>query len=316
MTRVAVLDDYQAAAESLADWGALPAGTDVTFFTDHLDDEDAVAARLAGFDVVFCMRERTPMPRTLLERLPDLRLIVTAGMRNAAIDIAAATERGVTVCGTAGLTDATAELTWALILGLVRWVPTEDAGLRSGLWQSTVGVDLKGRTLGLLGLGNLGTKVAKVGQAFGMHAVAWSHNLTAEAAAEVGVRRVEKDELFATADVLSIHLVLGKRSRGLVGEQELGTMKPTAYLVNTSRGPIVDEAALVRALHSGQIAGAALDVYDVEPLPPDSPLRTAPNTVLTPHIGFVTEQTYRNWYAGAIEDITAFLTGEPVNVLP
>jgi phosphoglycerate dehydrogenase-like enzyme len=316
VSRIAVLDDYQQVASTSADWGALPAGAEVTFFSDHLDDEDAIVQRLRDFDVVALMRERTPFPRSLIERLPQLRLIVTAGMRNASLDIAAATEHGIAVCGTDGGSGfATAEHTWGLILDLARHISVEDAAVRAGRWQSTIGTDLRGQTLGVLGLGRLGSAVAKVGLAFGMDVIAWSQNLTTERAVAVGVTRVERSELFVASDILSVHVVLSDRTRGLIGAAELAAMKPTAYLVNTSRGPIVDEAALIAALHSGQIAGAGLDVFDREPLPDGHPLLSAPRTVLTPHIGFVTEQTYREWYASMIEDIRAFLAGVPIRVL-
>ena len=315
MTRVAILDDYQQVARQIVDWAAALPGVEVTAFADHLVDEDAVAARLADFDVVVAMRERTPFRRPLLARLPRLRLLVTTGMRNAAIDLAAADELGITVCGTAGSGSSTVELTWALILALVRHVPAEDASIRAGGWQRTVGTDLAGATLGVLGLGNLGRRVAAIGLAFGMDVIAWSQNLTAEAAAAAGARRVEREELFRLADVLTIHLVLSDRTRGLVGAAELGLMKPTAYLVNTSRGPIVDEAALVEHLLAGRIAGAALDVYGVEPLPAGDPLRTLPRSVLTPHLGYVSERTYRTFYGEAAEDIAAFLAGRPVRML-
>ncbi|REF35988.1 D-2-hydroxyacid dehydrogenase family protein [Thermasporomyces composti] len=313
-TRVAVLDDYQAVAESYADWGGLP-DTEVRFFHDHLDDEDALVDRLVGFDVLVLMRERTPLRRSLLARLPKLRLAVTTGMRNASIDLEAAREYGVVVCGTQGSAAATTELAWALILSLVRHIPAEDAAIRAGGWQHTVGTDLAGATLGLLGLGRLGRAMVPVARAFGMDVIAWSQNLTDQAAAEAGATRVDKDELFARSDVLSIHLVLSDRTRGLVGARELALMKPTAYLVNTSRGPIVDEQALLTALREGRIAGAGLDVFDREPLPTDHPLRQAPRTVLTPHIGFVTHRTYAQWYVGAVEAIAAFLAGRPINVL-
>lgn len=314
MTRIAVLDDYQKFASTAADWDSLPG--EVAFFSDHLSDADALVQRLREFDVIALMRERTPFPRALIERLPQLRLIVTAGMRNASIDIAAAAEHGITVCGTDGGSGlATAELTWGLILDLLRNISAEDAATRAGRWQSTVGVELKGQTLGLLGLGRLGSAVATVGRAFGMDVIAWSQHLTNERAAAVGVTRVDRAELFAASDVLSVHVVLSDRTRGLIGAAELAAMKPTAYLVNTSRGPIVDEAALVDALHSGQIAGAGLDVFDQEPLPAGHPLLTAPRTVITPHIGFVTRQTYREWYPAMVEDITAFLAGSPIRVL-
>jgi phosphoglycerate dehydrogenase-like enzyme len=313
--RVAVLDDYQHVAQGTADWESLPGGTEVSFFHDHLAGEDELVDRLSAFEIVVAMRERTPFGRSLLARLPGLRLLVTTGMRNAAIDLEAATELGVTVAGTGGVGTHTAELTWALILSLLRHVPSEDASMRAGGWQRTVGTDLAGKTLAVLGLGNVGRRVTAAGLAFGMEVIAWSQNLTAETAAAAGAARVDKAELFTRADVLTIHLVLGERTRGLVGAAELAAMKPTARLVNTSRGPIVDEAALVACLRGGQIAGAALDVYDVEPLPPDHPLRTLPNVVLTPHLGYVTENSYRAFYGGAVEDIAAFLAGSPVRVL-
>jgi phosphoglycerate dehydrogenase-like enzyme len=315
MTRVAILDDYQQVARRMVDWTAVLPDAEITSFADHQDREDDVAARLADFDVVVAMRERTPFRRSLLARLPRLRLLVTTGMRNAAIDLAAAAELGITVCGTAGSGRSTVELTWALILSLVRRVPAEDASIRAGGWQRTVGADLTGATLGVLGLGNLGRQVAAIGLAFGMEVIAWSQNLTAEAAAAVGARRVDREELFRLSDVLTIHLVLSDRTRGLVGAPELALMKPAAYLVNTSRGPIVDEAALAEHLGAGRIAGAALDVYSVEPLPAGDPLRTLPGTVLTPHLGYVSERTYRTMYGEAAEDIAAFLADRPVRVL-
>jgi phosphoglycerate dehydrogenase-like enzyme len=315
MTRIAILDDYQDAARRLADWARLPAGAELAIFRDHLADLDAVAARLADFDVVVAMRERTPFSRALLERLPRLRLLVTTGMRNAAIDLQAAADRGVVVCGTGGLPYPTAELAWGLVLSLMRRIPREDRATREGRWQETVGLGLNGKTLGVLGLGTLGSRVARFGRAFEMEVLAWSQNLTAERAAEHGAVRVERDELLARSDVVSIHLVLSDRTRGVIGARELGLMKRTAYLVNTSRGPIVDEAALVRALREGTIAGVGLDVYDEEPLPLDHPLRGLPGTVITPHLGYVTEETYRIFYGQALEDILAFLRGEPVRVL-
>ena len=315
MTRVAILDDYQGVALRMADWGRLPAGTDVVVFPDHLADPGAVAARLAEFDIVMAMRERTPFPRALLERLPRLRLLITSGMRNAAIDLAAATERGILVCGTGGLPYPTAELAWALILALFRRVPAEDRATRAGHWQQSVGLGLNGKTLGVLGLGTLGSRVARVGRAFEMDVIAWSQNLTARRAAEVGATLVAKDELLGRSDIVTIHLVLGDRTRELLGARELALMKPSAYLDNTSRGPIVDEAALVRALRAGTIAGAGLDVFDEEPLPLGHPLRQLPNTVITPHLGYVTEETYRIFFGQAVEDVEAFLRGAPVRVL-
>ncbi len=315
MARVALLDDYQEVALSMADWKSLPAGTEVVVFKDHLAAEDAVARRLADFDIVMALRERTPFPRTLLERLPKLKLLITAGMRNASIVMKAAAERGVTVCGTAGLPYPTAELAWGLILSLMRRIPAEDRATREGRWQTSLGLGLNGKTLGVLGLGTLGSRAAKVGLAFEMDVLAWSQNLTAERAKEIGVTLVPKDELLARADIVSIHLVLGERTRGLIGARELGLMKRSAYLINTSRGPIVDEAALIRALGDGTIAGAGLDVFDEEPLPLDHAFRRLPNIVITPHLGYVTSETYRIFYGHAVEDIKAYLDGKPVRVL-
>lgn len=311
--RVAVVDDYQRVAHRFADWASL--GAEVEFLDRPLPDDDAVVAALAGYDVVVAMRERTPFPAARLARLPDLRLLVTTGRANASIDLDAARERGVVVCGTDSPTNATPELTWALILALLRHVPAEDRAVREGGWQHTVGGDLEGQRLGVVGLGRLGAKVARIGLAFGMDVVAWSTHLDAARAAEAGVRAVAKDELFATSDVATVHYKLGERSRGIVGAADLGRMKPTAYLVNTSRGPLVDTGALLAALHDGRIAGAGLDVYDVEPLPADHPLRSAPRTVLTPHLGYVTEGTYRTFYGQALEDVAAWAAGEPVRVL-
>jgi phosphoglycerate dehydrogenase-like enzyme len=315
MAQVAILDDYQNVARRMADWASLPAGNEVVVFADHLSGTDAVAKRLADFEAVVAMRERTPFPRALLERLPRLKLLVTTGMRNASIDVAAAIERGITVCGTAGLPYPTAELAWGLILGLFRRIPTEDRATREGRWQVSCGLGLNGKTLGVIGLGGLGSRVAKIGRAFEMDVIAWSQNLTAARATEVGATLVTKDELLARSDVVSIHLVLGERSRGLIGARELARMKPTAYLVNTSRGPIVDEAALVEAVRKGTIAGAGLDVYDEEPLPLDHPLRNLPNTVITPHLGYVTEEGYKIFYGHALEDVKGWLAGQPVRVL-
>lgn len=315
MTRVALLDDYQGVALSMAEWKSLPAGTEVVEFKDHLADEKALAARLADFDIIMAMRERTPFPRSLLERLPKLKLLITAGMRNASIDMKAAAEGGVVVCGTAGLPYPTAELAWGLILSLARRIPAEDRATREGRWQTSVGLGLNGKTLGVLGLGTLGSRAARVGRAFEMEVLAWSQNLTAERAAEVGATLVPKDELLARSDFVSIHLVLGERTRGLIGARELGLMKRSAYLVNTSRGPIVDETALIRALQDGTIAGAGLDVFDEEPLPPDHPFRRLPNTAITPHLGYVTEETYRVFYGQALEDVKAYLGGTPLRVL-
>lgn len=314
--RIAVLDDYQDVALRMADWDSLAPDAEMQAFHDHLAGEDAVAARLADFEIVVAMRERTPFPRSLIERLPRLRLLVTTGMRNAAIDTRAASDAGVVVSGTDGLPYPTAELTWGLILALARQIPREDRAVRDGGWQVSLGVGLHGKTLGVAGLGRLGSQVARVGLAFGMTVVAWSQNLTAERTAGVGVDLApSKDALLASADVVTIHLVLSDRTRGLIGERELGLMKSTAFLVNTSRGPIVDERALVESLRSGVIAGAAVDVFEEEPLPLDHPLRQLERTVLTPHLGYVTEETYRLFYGDAVADIRAFLDGSPVRVL-
>ncbi len=318
MMRVAILDDYQGRALSLADWQSLHPAAQMQAFADHLDGLEALAQRLHTFDCVVAMRERTPFPRALFERLPNLRLLVTAGMRNAAIDLDAASERKVRVCGTDMLPYPTAELAWGLILALARHIPHEDRALREGRWQTTLGIGLKGKTLGLLGLGRLGGQVARIGKAFGMEAIAWSQNLTAERAAEAGAAPVSKEELFARADVVSVHLVLSPRSRHLVGASDLARMKPTAFLVNTSRGPIVDETALLAALRERRIAGAGLDVFEPEPLAPTHPLLALDNVVLTPHLGYVTEEGYRLAYGHAVEDIRAFLDGtvlRPLNRL-
>jgi len=312
---VALLDDYQGVALGMADWKNLPAGTEVTVFKDHLADEGAVAKRLADFDIVMALRERTPFPRSLLERLPKLKLLITAGMRNASIDMKAAADRGVVICGTAGLPYPTAELAWGLILSLMRHIPAEDRATREGKWQTSLGLGLNGKTFGALGLGTLGSRAARVGKAFEMEVLAWSQNLTAERAKEVGATLVTRDELLARSDIVSIHLVLGDRTRGLIGARELGLMKRSAYLVNTSRGPIVDEVALIRALGDGTIAGAGLDVFDEEPLPLDHPFRRLPNIAITPHLGYVTAETYRIFYGHALEDIKAYLDGSPVRVI-
>jgi phosphoglycerate dehydrogenase-like enzyme len=316
MVNIAVLDDYQGVALEMADWRVLPPECRVQVFRDHLSDLDALAERLRDFEVVTCMRERTPFHRDLLERLPNLRLLVTTGMRNAAIDLEAATDLGVLVCGTAGGPDAPpAELTWGLILALVRHIPREDAATRGGHWGTTVGMSLEHKVLGVLGLGRLGAKVAKVGAAFEMSVIAWSQNLTAEKAAQCGATLVTKDELFARSDILTVHVQLSARTRGLVGSRELSLMKPTAYLINTARGPIVDEAALVHALKARAIAGAGLDVFDQEPLPPRHPLTLLDNTLLVPHVGYVTKEQYQVRYRDTVEDIAAYLRGEPLRVL-
>lgn len=313
--RIAVLDDYQDVALTMADWSVLDGRAEVTVFTEHMADTDELVQALAPFDAVVAMRERTPFTAERLQRLPALRLLVTTGMANASIDVAAATAQGVTVCGTGGSAPATVEHTWALLLALVRAVPAEDAGMRAGGWQTTVGFGLHGRCLGVVGLGRLGSQVAAIGAAFGMRVIAWSQHLDGDQATAAGVTPVGKEELFRQADVVTVHYKLSERSTGLVGATELGWMKPTAYLVNTSRGPIVDTDALVAALREERIAGAAVDVYDVEPLPADHPLRSTPRTVLSPHLGYVTDTGYRIFYGDAVEDIVAFLDGSPLRLL-
>ena len=316
--RCAVLDDFQGAASVCADWSPLAGRVEVVAFAAHHADEDELAAALADFDIVVTLRERVAFPASLFARLPRLRLLVASGMRNSVIDYAAADAHGVTVCGTASSSTPPVELTWALLLGLARGIVAENTALREGgPWQSTVGADLDGRRLGILGLGKIGARVARIALAFGMEVTAWSPNLTEERAAEAGVRAAaSKEELLAESDFVSIHLALGDRSRGLVGAPELALMKPTAYLVNTSRAAIVDQDALLAALHEGGIAGAGVDVFDVEPLPADHPMRTAPRLLATPHLGYVSRDNYRTYYGQAVEDILAFLDGTPVRRLP
>ncbi|MFJ8051105.1 D-2-hydroxyacid dehydrogenase family protein [Streptomyces luteogriseus] len=316
--RCAVLDDFQQVATEVADWAVVADDVDVVAFDRHIEGEDDLAAALAGFDIVVTLRERVPFPGSLIARLPRLKLIVASGMRNSVIDYAAAEAHGVTVCGTASSSTPPVELTWALLLGLARGIVEESAALRSGgPWQSTVGADLHGRRLGLLGLGKIGGRVAQVGLAFGMRVSAWSQNLTRERAEEVGVERAgSKEELLADSDFVSVHLALGDRTRGLLGPAELALLKPTAYLINTSRAAIVDQDALLDALHAGRIAGAGVDVFDVEPLPADHPMRTAPRLLATPHLGYVSRANYATYYGHAVEDIRAFLDGTPVRRLP
>lgn len=314
MNRIAILDDYKNAALSAADWGSLPE-SEITVFNVPVVGEDALAEALAPFRIIVIMRERTAFPKSLLDRLPRLELLVTAGMRNLSVDMEAARDNGVTVCGTQMMRHAPFELTWALIMAITRKIPAENAAMHDGGWHESVGIGLKGKTLGILGLGRLGTEIAGVATLFGMEIIAWSQNLTAERAAEVGVSRVEKDELFARSDVLSIHLLLSERTRGMVGARELSLMKRSAYLVNTARGPIVEESALISALQEKRIAGAALDVFDVEPLPAEHPFRELDNTLLTGHVGYTIEELYPLVYGQAVEDIDAWLQGEPVRVL-
>ena len=313
--RIALLDDYQGVALQMAAWEQLAGKAEVVVFRDHLTDETALVKRLADFQGIMALRERTPFPHSTLSQLPKLELLITAGMRNASIDMQAAAEQGITVCGTGGLPSPTAELTWGLILSLVRSIPHEDQATRTGHWETTVGWTLHGKRLGLLGLGNLGAQVAKVGLAFGMDVVAWSENLTPARAAEHGIKRIPKAELLATGDIISIHLVLSPRTRSLLGKAELNLMKPTAYLVNTSRGPIIDESALINALREKRIAGAGLDTFDIEPLPRDHPFLHLQNTVITPHLGYVTQETLRIFYRETLEDIAAYIAGNPIRVL-
>ena len=312
---ITVLDDYQQVALRSADWSAVRQRFTVDVVHERLADERAVISRLADSAVVVAMRERTAFPASVLTALPTLRLLVTTGMRNAAIDLPAATSRGITVCGTSGSGNSVPELTIGMMIALTRNIVAEDAAVRAGRWQQHIGPGLAGSTLGVVGLGRLGVPVARLAQAFGMQAIAWSPNLTEERAAQHGVRAVSKAELFAESDIVTIHMPLSERSRGLVGAAEFATMKPSAYLINTSRGPIVDEGALGQALRDRRIAGAGLDVYDVEPLPADHPLLSAPNTLLLPHIGYVTTDGYRTWFAQVVEDILAWSDGRPVRVL-
>jgi phosphoglycerate dehydrogenase-like enzyme len=325
--RVAILDDYQQVSLASADWSAVRSLGQIDVFAQHIERTEALVSALEPYDVVVAMRERTAFDAERLGQLPRLKLLVTTGMGNAAIDLAACAARGVTVCGTGGIGSATVELTWGLILALLRHIPEEDRQLKlagraggaalgaGGSWQQTVGTGLEGKRLGVVGFGRLGRQVGRIGQAFGMQVVAWSQNLDAAVAAEEQVEAVSKEALFSSSDVVTVHYKLSSRSSGVVGAAELALMKPSAYLVNTSRGPLVDSAALVAALRSGAIAGAALDVYDVEPLPLSDPLRSVPNVVLTPHLGYVTEETYRVFYGDAAEDIVAFANGAPVRVL-
>lgn len=314
--RLAILDDYQNVAEDFAPWSSLATdGVEVTIFNTPLGSDSAVAAALADFEIIVAMRERTPFPRRVLEKLPQLKLLVTTGAANAAIDLEAAKENGVVVCGTGGSPTAAPELTWALLLAFTRNLTAEETSLRNGRWQRTVGFELSGKTLGIVGLGKIGHRIAAYGKAFGMEVLAWSQNLTEETAAAAGVRKVSKDELFRESDVVSLHLRLSERSEGIVGERELRLLGPEGVLVNTSRGPLVDQQALLDALHAGHIRGAALDVYDQEPLPLGHPLLDAPRTVLTPHLGYVTHESYQAFLGGAFEDVRAWLDGAPIRRL-
>ena len=313
--QLAILDDYQNVALAMADWESLRPAVAIQSIHVPFATEDEAAERLRDFEIIVAMRERTAFRGSLLERLPNLKLLVTTGMRNASIDVKAANERGIAVAGTQSLSYPTAELTWALILALARSVTREDASMHNGKWQTTVGIGLHGKVLGILGLGKLGSQVATIGKAFQMEVIAWSENLTVEHASSLGAQRVAKEELFRQSDFLTIHTILSKRTRGLVGPVDLAAMKSTAYLINTSRGPIVNEQALLAVLENRKIAGAALDVYDQEPLPADHALRRLDNVVLTPHLGYVTAENYRVYYGDAVEDVRAFLAGNPVRMI-
>jgi len=312
---LAIIDDWERAALAIGDWSRLEDRVQIDVFHDHLDNEDAVAARLARYEIVCIMRERTPFARTLFARLPKLEHLFTSGTRNASIDLAAAKEHGVLVTGAPTLPYPAAEHTWALILALAKRIPEEDRATREGGWGQGMNACVHGKTLGVVGLGKLGARVAAVGQAFGMHVIAWSQNLTEARCRELGARYVDKEALFREADYVTIHLQLGTRNRGLIGAAELALMKPTAYLINTSRGPIVDERALIECLGEKRIAGAGLDVFDVEPLPEGHPLRSMPNTVVTPHQGYVVRENYDVFYQGAVRNIASWLDGHVVNVL-
>ena len=316
MTRIAILNDWQNVALSSADWSVLPTDAEITVFNEALPEGEAARAKaIEDFEVICLMRERTAFPRSLLERLPNLKLLNTTAMGNRTIDMAAARELGITVCGTRGAGNGTAELTWGLMIGLARKIYVEREAMKTGHWQTTLGDDLIGHTLGVLGLGNIGARVAKVAKAFDMDVIAWSQNLTPERAQESGVRYVTKEQLFAEADYLSLHLVLSDRTRGIVGAEDLVRMKPTAYVINTSRGPLIDEAALLDTLRNHRIAGAALDTYEIEPLPADHPLLGLDNVLLTPHLGFVTKDAYTRFYGDTVENVAAFLKDDPIRVL-
>ena len=316
MIRAAILDDYQNVALSFADWSSIAKDVEIKVFDQPFKSRDEAVKALQGFAVVVGMRERTPFPRAVIEALPDLKLLITTGARNNSFDLKAAAERGVTVCGTGGVGSPTTGIAFGLMLELTRRIGFEHARLKAGQpWQTTIGPDLDGLTLGILGLGKLGQRSAAVGKAFGMKTIAWSQNLTPDKAAAGGATYVSKEELFAKADIVTIHVVLSDRSRGLVGAADLGRMKKTAYLINTARGPIVDEAALIAALQSKSIAGAGLDVFDIEPLPLDHPYRKMDNVVITPHLGYVSTQNYAAYFPDIVADIRGWLDGKPVRVI-
>ncbi len=313
--RVAVLDDYQGIAGDRSDWDIIKDKTEIIVFDNHLFDENEVAERLKSFDVICAMRERTPFPRSQLEKLPNLKLLVTSGMRNRGIDVAAANELGVTVCGTRSVGRPTADLAWGLILGLARQIPMEDRRVRAGGWQKTIGVGLEGKILGIAGLGNLGARMVPIAKAFGMKVIAWSQNLSEEKCLKEGVELVSKRDLLTKSDFISIHLILSERTHGLFGSSELAEMKSTAYIINTSRGPIIDEGALIAALQNNVIAGAGIDVFDTEPLPADHPFRSLENLIVTPHLGYVEASNYEAYFEGYAAAIRGFIDGSPVNVI-
>jgi len=316
MVRAAILDDYQNVAMAFADWSPIAKDVEIKVFNKPFGSQDEAIKALQGFAVVVGMRERTPFPRKVVEALPDLKLLITTGARNNSFDMKACAERGVTVCGTGAAGSPTTGIAFGLMLELTRRIGFENARLKAGApWQTTIGRDLEGLTLGILGLGKLGQRSAAVGKAFGMKTITWSQNLTEEKAKAAGADYVSKDDLFRNADFVTIHLVLSERSRDLVGAKELGLMKKSAYLINTSRGPIVDEKALIAVLQSKSIAGAGLDVFDIEPLPLDHPFRKMDNIVITPHLGYVSEQNYRKYFPDIVEDIRAWLDGKPVRVI-
>ena len=313
MKKLAILDDYQDVATDMVDWSPLAGDVEITVFNDHLSDEDAVAERLKPFELVMIMRERTPFPRSLFEKLPNLEHLISSGMRNLSVDVDAAGDNGVICTGTPSLGYPTAELTWGLIHSLARHVPLEDRETRAGAWQKTVGVGLRDKVLGVMGLGRIGVDVARVGIATGMQVIAWSENLTQDKCDEVGARLVTKEELLEQSDFLTIHLLLSDRTRGLIQADDLARMKPSAYIINTSRGPIIDEPALIDALQNRKIGGAGIDVFEVEPLPLDHPLRDMPNMVIMPHLGYVTVENYQNWYGGTVENVRSWLDGKTIN---
>lgn len=313
--RLAIIDDFEEVALDLADWDSLGPDLEIDVYKDHLDKEDDLIERLLPYDLLLIMRERTPFPKSLIQGLSNLKLLVTTGPRNHAIALDACSENGIVVCGTDSSKLAAAELSWALIMATLRRIPHLDRTTRTGHWGSGIGSGLSGKVLGVLGLGHIGTRITRVARAFDMEVIAWSQNMTSDMAAEAGAVRVEKDELFASADIITIHLVLSRRTQALVGAREIGLMKPTAYIFNTSRGPIIEEKALIDALRQGRIAGAGLDVFETEPLPPEHPLLKLDNVVLTPHIGYVTRENFQTFYVQAVEDIAAWLSGKPIRVL-